>query len=38
MLVKNKPPKEDLREAPADEFRVVFLSIRRESNLLLLSS
>jgi len=36
--LKNELPKGDLRGAPADVFRVVFLSIRRESVLLLLSS
>jgi len=34
---KNKPPKEDLRGAATELFRVVSLTIRRKSILLLLS-
>jgi len=37
-LLKNKLPKGDLRGAPANIFRVVSLSIKREFVLLLLSS
>ena len=37
-LLKNKPPKEDLREAIAELLRVISLSIRRESIFLLLNS
>jgi len=36
--LKNKPPKEDLRGAATKLLRVISLSIRRESILLLLSS
>jgi len=37
-LLKNKSPKGDLRRAATKVFKVVFLSIRRESVLLLPSS